>query len=435
MLEILIYALVGIITVAVPFIYFRRERNKHRRAEETLRKSVEQGRDEPVSLHPLIDPNICIGSGACVAACPEGDILGLIHNKGVLIKPSNCVGHGACAAACPVGAISLVFGSEKRGVDIPTLDSHFQSNVHGIYIAGELGGMGLIRNAVLQGKLAAANIANSLDKKNQPGIYDLIIIGAGPAGISASLQAKKDGLSFLTLDQQDLGGTILSYPRKKLVLTQPVEFPIYGALNAREILKEDLLKHLEKMFRETGLKVECDFKVDDIISENGLFLVKGVKGEYRTQKILLAIGRRGSPRKLEVPGEKCDKVSYRLLDPEKFHGMNILVVGGGDAAVEAAVALSEQKGNAVHLSYRREAVFRIKENNQIRFDEAVKNGKIIPLFKSAVKSIEKDTVSLEQDGKNIELKNDYIFVFIGGELPVEFLKKAGIEFTTKRGEK
>ena len=434
MIEILIYIFIGSITVVVPIIYFFHEKKKDRLAAEILQKSIERGQDEPVSLHPYIDPDKCIGAGACAVACPEKNVLGLINNRGALIKPSNCIGHGQCQAACPVDAITLVFGTEKRGVEIPHIQGTFETNVTGIYIAGELGGMGLIRNAIAQGRQAVENITKSL-KTHSEEMYDLVIIGAGPAGISASLQAKKDGLKFVTLDQEDLGGTILSYPRKKLVMTQPVELPIYGKLNYREIKKEELLELFSEVFHQTGLAVISGAKVNEIVKENGHFKTISSKGEYISQKILLAIGRRGSPRKLEVPGEKSGKVSYRLLDPEKFSKMNILVVGGGDSAIEAAVALSEQKGNKVHLSYRKEAFFRLKEGNAQRIEEAIENKKVLPLFNSQVKQIEKDKVIIEQSGQEITINNDYVFVFIGGELPAELLNRAGIVFTRKFGEK
>ncbi len=435
MLETIIYTAVGILSIGIPIIYFLLERKRSKRASQTLQKSIERGLDEPPSLHPFIDPNICIGTAACVTVCPEQTILDLIDNRAQLVKPSACIGHGECLAGCPVDAITLVFGTEKRGVEIPHLSPTFETNVAGVYIAGELGGMGLIRNAVTQGRQAVEFITKTIEQRNKINIYDLLIIGAGPAGISASLQAKQEGLNFLVVDQEDLGGTILTYPRQKLVMTHPMVLPIFGEVKMREILKEELLTLFNDVFAKTGLSVNANEKVNEIVRSNGNFKVTTSKGEYHTQRILLAIGRRGSPRKLGVPGEKSSKVTYRLLDPEKFHDMKILVIGGGDSAVEAAVALGEQLGNTVHLSYRGEAFSRIKENNQTRIGSAIQNGTVSAIFNSNVKYIETDVVVIDQAGEMITLPNDYVFVFAGGELPTAFLNKAGIEFSRKFGER
>ena len=433
-METLIYLAAGFLAVGIPVWYFWREKRKSARAEQTLRKAKERGLDEPVSLHPYIDPARCIGTAACVKACPELSVLGVIDNRGALVNPAHCVGHGMCQAACPVDAITLVFGTETRGVDIPHVTGTFESNIPGIYIAGELGGMGLIRNAVTQGRQAVQNIARSLAGDERTGSLDLVIVGAGPAGIAAALQAKIEGLSFSLLDQEDLGGTILSYPRRKLVMTQPMELPLYGKVKAREIEKEELLAIFHDVFRTTGLQAQSGEKVNEIAREGGGFRVCSSLREHETRRVLLTIGRRGSPRKLGVPGEKSGKVAYRLLDPEKFHDLKLLVVGGGDSAAEAVVALSEQPGSVVHLSYRRDTVYRIKEKNRERLERAIAAGRITPLFQSEVRRIEADTVFLEQNGMEIALANDQVFVFAGGELPTEFLKKVGIEFSRKFGE-
>ncbi|HEY3296102.1 MAG TPA: NAD(P)-binding domain-containing protein [bacterium] len=435
MLESLIYIVTAVIAVGIPVIYFLRAKKQSAHAEQVLKKAVERGMDEPVSLHPYIDPDLCMGMGACVQACPEKDVLGLINNRGALINPSHCVGHGMCEAACPVDAITLVFGTEKRGVDIPFVSGTFETNVPGIYIAGELGGMGLIRNAVKQGREAVEYIAKSLNGHRADGVYDLVIVGAGPAGVAASLQAKLLGLNFVTLDQEDLGGTILTYPRRKLVMTQPVELPVYGTLKAREIQKENLLEIFMEVFARTDLKIRSGEHVDDILKENDCFRVVTPKGSYPTQRVLLAIGRRGSPRKLDVPGEKSAKVAYRLLEPEQFQKMKLLVVGGGDSAVESALALSEQRDNVVHVSYRRETFFRLKEGNQKRIEAALKRGAVVPVFNSGVTRIDANEVHLDTGGTPLVLPNDYVFIFAGGELPTEFLKKVGIDVQRKFGQR
>ena len=434
LLETLIYIGVGAITVLIPTLYFLRERRKSRAAQAKLDQAMESGLDQPVSIHPRINPDICIGSGACVLACPEKDVLGLVNNRAVLINPAHCIGHGLCQAACPVDAITLVFGTEKRGVDIPHVKGNFETNVPGIYIAGELGGMGLIANAVRQGVEAAHYIAQGLEKHGKDDILDLAIVGAGPAGIAASLQAQKEGLSFVTLDQDDLGGTILTYPRRKLVMTTPMDLPGYGKVRLREIKKEALLELFQDVFAKTGLSVLASNKVEDIARDNGNFKLRAKQGQYFARRVLLAIGRRGSPRKLGVPGEVSPKVAYRVIEPEKYAGLKILVVGGGDSAVEAAVALSEQPGTSVHISYRQEKIFRIKEGNRQRLDAAVAAKRIIPMLPSEVVRIEPDTAILTHQGAELALTIDYIFIFAGGELPTEFLQKIGIEFTRKFGE-
>jgi thioredoxin reductase (NADPH) len=211
---------------AITAFYILRQRRTHSRGLQTLEETVAAGMTEPASLHPLIDASKCLGCGACVKACPEAphhDVLGLINGKAVLIGPSNCIGHGACKTACPFDAITLVFGTEKRGLDLPVLKPNFESNVAGVFVAGELGGMGLIKNALTQGQQALEAIAKSRVK--HPGALDVLIVGAGPAGLAASLAAKKMGLDYQAVEQDSLGGAVFQYPRGKLVMTAPVELP------------------------------------------------------------------------------------------------------------------------------------------------------------------------------------------------------------------
>jgi thioredoxin reductase (NADPH) len=433
-IETLIYVLTGVLVIGLPALYVLNTKRGSARAAKTLARSLEAGLDQPVSLHPVIDPDVCIGSGSCTKACPEKGILQLIDGKAALVNPARCIGHGQCQAACPVDAISLVFGTEKRGVDIPHVKGNFETNVPGIFIAGELGGMGLIRNAVEQGRQAIDAVTKQVASEKKDEALDILIVGAGPAGISASLQAKKEGLRCITVDQEDLGGTIYTYPRQKLVMTQPMELPLHGKVKFREVEKEPLLQLLTQVVEHYQLDIRSEEKVTSIERVQGHYKVVTSKSEYEARKVLLAIGRRGTPRKIGCPGEKCEKVAYRLLEPEKYYRKHILVVGGGDSAVEAAVALSNQPGNTVHLSYRGDKIFRIKEGNRTRLDKAVEEGRVHLILNSNVQEIRPTEVRIDQAGTELTLQNDQVFVLIGGELPTEFLKSIGIAFERKYGE-
>lgn len=426
-LEIVLYLVPLAVIMA---FYVRRQRRRETAHATTLQTAVEAGLTEPPSLHPVVDPRLCLGSKSCVTACPEGAI-GIIQGKAQLVNPASCIGHGACQAACPHDAIKLVFGSAKRGVDIPQVNPNFGTNVPGIFIAGELGGMGLIRKAVDQGKQAMDSIAK-LKGSRLP--YDVVIVGAGPAGLSASLGAMEKKLRFVTLEQEDaFGGTVYHYPRNKVVMTAPVDLPIIGKVKMGEVSKEKLLEFWQGVLRQTGLKVNFFERMETIRREGEGFVVKTSKQEYRTRAVLLSIGRRGTPRKLDVPGEEQAKVVYRLIDAEQYRNQKVLVVGGGDSALEAALAVAAEPGTSVTLSYRSEAFARVKEKNRQRLAEAERAGRVQVLLKSNVKRIDTDNVVLDQDGKAIMVKNDAVIVSAGGVLPTPFLKEIGILVETKFG--
>jgi thioredoxin reductase/NAD-dependent dihydropyrimidine dehydrogenase PreA subunit len=422
---------------AAPFIliwvvYLRRTQNKTRQAANTLADNISAGLTEPASLHPVIDPNRCVGSGGCAVACPEGNVIGIIRGKGQLIEPTRCIGHGACRLACPHGAISLVFGTAKRGVDIPHVSPDFQTNVPGLYIAGELGGMGLIRNAVNQGSQAMDAISR-LKGLGQPQRLDVVIVGAGPAGLAAALAAKEKGLSYALLDQDSLGGTVAHFPRGKVVMTAPAVLPIVGKVRFTEVSKEELLAFWEKVVADTGLEITSGQKVDDVVRDGDGFEVRTATASYRSRAVLLAIGRRGTPRKLGVPGEELNKVVYRLIDPEQYRGQRVLVVGGGDSAMEAAATIADEPGTTVTLSYRSEAFSRAKEKNRKRVAQAQQQGRLQLVMSSNVKAITADSVELEQGGERFSIGNDAVIVSAGGVLPIPFLKQIGIEVETKYG--
>ncbi len=409
-----------------------------RRVESANAAQLEENRDagltEPASLHPLIDPRKCMGCGSCVSACPESNVLGLIQGKAHLIHPTHCIGHGACKLACPMDAITLVFGSEKRGVDIPQVQPNFETNMPGIFIAGELGGMGLIRNAVEQGRQALECICKVKGVGKASGDWlDLAIVGAGPAGFAASLGALERKLKYVTLEQDSLGGTVAHFPRGKLVMTAPVQLPLVGKVKFTETTKEELLEFWQGVEKATGLSINYLERVEKIVAEGEGYRIETSRNHYKARTVLLAIGRRGTPRKLGVPGEDLKKVVYRLIDPEQYRDQHVLVVGGGDSALEAATSIAEQPGTRVSLSYRSEAFSRAKQKNRDKVERAVAAGRLSVLFKSNVTEILEREVKLDHDGKPLELRNDSVIVSAGGILPTPFLKNIGIEVETKYG--
>ncbi|MDH6256446.1 NAD(P)-binding domain-containing protein [Bradyrhizobium sp. BR13661] len=428
---ILVYA-VPMVGVWAAYLATRRKREAHSLAK--LSAAKEAGMMEPASLHPVIDPSKCIGCGSCVRACPEGDILGLIGGKAELVEPSHCIGHGACKAACPANAITLVFGTATRGIDIPNVDENFQTNVPGIFIAGELGGMGLVRNAIEQGRQAIDSVRKLVAAStSEPGLLDLVIVGCGPAGFSASLAAMQHKMRFVTLEQDTLGGTITHFPRGKLVMTAPFTLSLAGKFNFTELSKEELVGLFEKIAAEIGLKVNEGERVETIAAAGNCFEVKSARGVYKTRAVLLTIGRRGTPRMLDVPGEDQSKVVYRLIDPEQYRGQRVLVVGGGDAALEAACAVADQPDTVVTLSHRSGSFNRAKLKNRDRVADAQESGRLNVMLNSSIQRIGLDDVDVKLGEETCTLENDAVIGCVGGILPTPFLESIGIKVETKYG--
>jgi thioredoxin reductase/Pyruvate/2-oxoacid:ferredoxin oxidoreductase delta subunit len=402
---------------------------RSRRDASALQEKVEQQRHLPRSLHPVVDVDICIGSLSCLKACPEGDILGIVDHAAKLVHADHCIGHGRCASECPVGAIRLVFGTAERGVDLPEVDEFFESSRPGVHIVGELGGMGLIKNAVTQGLQVAARLA----EVTPPG-GTVLVVGAGPAGLATALGLQAKGIAHRVVEQGTVGGSVAHYPRRKVAMTEQVDLPLVGKFGKKLISKEELLHGWERVIQKAGLRIEAGVKVDGIAGQDGRFQVQTSAGPIAAAKVVLAIGRRGTPRKLGVPGEESEKVFYGLRDPDQLDGQRVLVVGGGDSALEAAIQLATESTAQVTLSYRNAELGRCREANRTRFGELVGQGKITALMPSQVQAIGPGQVLLEAGGSPRELPNDVVVVAIGGELPVEFLEKAGVSMRRFHGE-
>src|SRR6266852_5608931 len=425
-----------IVAVIVIGLFMRAYLKKQKRVEELALAAEEKGKlrsDGPQSQHPHIDANNCIGCAACTMVCPEGDVLAMLGGKAVIVNGYKCIGHSLCAEVCPVGAITMVMASPSMGADMPYLTPEHETSIKNMFIVGELGGLALIKNAINQGRDCIDNIANRVtapgSRRSLPGVYDVLIVGAGPAGISASLRAIEKKLNYITVDEGEMGGTVAKYPRQKLVMTSPVEFPTYGKFKKTELSKEELIAFWKQVLQRADFKFHSGEKVEEVKKGgDAIFTVVTAKNQYRAHNVVLALGKSGSPRKLGVKGEDLPKVMYRLIEADHYVNKKILVVGGGDSAIEAAMGLGHQVGNQVTLSYRKEAFSRIKERNSQRIAESIRKGKVKVIFNSAPVEFKEKSVLLDVNGKTEEIPNDYVWIFAGGEPPTAFLKKIGVGF-------
>lgn len=431
-----------LIAAAIVLLFVVRYLVGHRKREKAAIEAAEHGKlfsDGPRAQHPHINLESCIGCGTCVDACPEGDVLGLLNGKATIVKGHKCIGHSICAEVCPVGAITMVMAKASASADMPALTPEFETSIPNLFIAGELGGLALIKNAVNQGRECVDLITSRLPQLREAtpsvnghsDVIDVIIVGAGPAGISASLRATENQITHLTLERESVGGTVSKYPRQKLVMTSPVEFPLYGKFNKTQLSKEELLGLWEKVMGRADLNIKTGECVDAIKrDDDGIFNVKTASGLYRSRSVVMALGRAGTPRKLGVPGEDLPHVLYRLIEADHYTNNNILVVGGGDSAVEAAMGLAHQPGNKVTISYRKGEFSRLKDRNAKRIEDHMKSKKLEVLFNSIPTEFRKGSVLLDVGGTIKEIPNDYVWIFAGGIPPTDFLKATGIAFGT-----
>ena len=447
-----------IVAVVITTFFVRGYLKSLKRRDERARQAAEKGKlfsEGPKSQHPHIDANYCIGCQTCTTVCPEGDVLAMLGGKAVIVNGYKCIGHSLCAEACPVGAITMVMASPGMSADLPYLTPEHETTIPNLFIVGELGGLALIKNAVNQGrdcidtvvkriadgqisrgaKIPISSRGQECPPRTGPAtteIYDVLIVGAGPAGISASLRAIERELSYITLERDEVGGTVAKYPRQKLVMTSPVEFPMYGKFKKTELSKEHLLAFWDMVLNRADFNVRTGERVEDIKKdETGLFTVSTGTNQYRSRAVVMALGRAGEPRKLGVKGEERPNVMYRLIEADHYVNKRILVVGGGDSAVEAAMGLANQIGNEVTVSYRQERFARIKERNARRMEECMRTGKVKVLFNSIPVEFKADTVTVQLDGQTQEIPNDFVWIFAGGTPPNDFLKKIGVGFGSR----
>ncbi|MBI4909011.1 MAG: NAD(P)-binding domain-containing protein [Acidobacteria bacterium] len=403
---------------------------------------------------PVINATLCIGCGSCVDACPETGTLALKGGKAILAFPERCQGHAKCVDVCPTSGVQVAYGNALQTLRVPMVHENFETNVPGVFIAGELGGMGLIKTAINEGRIAVERIRARLEQAgiqrtpmachdghsappdNDPPNgepFDVAIIGAGPAGLSASLSAKELGIRYITLEQGEVAATIRNYPRHKFLMAEPIDIPLYGSLYVSDSTKEALLSIWETIIANTGVRIRTNQRVSAIRRDpdTQLFQVTTGDSSFEARFVLLAIGKRGVPRKLNVPGEEMSKVSYRLIEANDYENHDLLVVGGGDSAIEAALALSKHCRNRVTLSYRSGSFDRARERNRDALLQAENDGLLYIMRKSNVVRIFQQSVILSQNGEEIELPNDFVFILAGGESPEDFLRKTGVEIVEK----
>ena len=265
-------------------------------------------------------------------------------------------------------------------------------------------------------------------------MLDVIIAGAGAAGLSAALTAQEQGLSYLVLEQRSLASTVAKMPKRKRIFNTPLKLPLRGRLWFSDTTREELLDRWQAIMQQSALHV-CELEgVLDIARRGETFHIKSDKQTYEARRVVLAIGAKGNPRKLGVAGEEeSPKVFYWLSDPDAYVDQDILVVGGGDSAIEAALVLSQR--NRVHLSYRRADFFRIRHRNASAIDSSIREGCITVHFNSRVSHIDGAHVELAVGDEVRRIPNDVVFALIGAEPPYSFLERLGVDFTDQDGQR
>lgn len=381
-------------------------------------------------IHALNDDR-CTGCETCIDACPT-NVLALVSHKSRVVQFADCVQCEKCARVCPTQALAMhLIGDEPPAIKVPDIDRHFQTKVPGQYLIGEVAGKPLVKNAANLGRMAVEHIAQSgLVAKPRPTEtdVDVVIVGSGPGGLSAALTCERRGLSYVVLEKERMmAATVLRYPAGKPFMAEPHDCRNVSLLPVFDTSKETLVDTWKQLVSQLGVRVQLDEAVDSVERGSDGFTVTTRKATYTGQRVVLAIGVRGKPRTLKVPGEERRKVHMLLEDPADHRGQRVLVVGGGDSALEAAVALCGVDAE-VTLSYRKKGFNRAKAKNRSEVEALVAAGKLTVLFGSNVTAIGATDVTLKlADGASKTITNDASFILIGADPPAKWLRKHGVE--------
>lgn len=392
-------------------------------------------------IHSINDDR-CTGCDACVTVCPT-DVLELKNNKSRVLRFGDCIQCEQCANVCPTTALVMHHeGTAAPPVQVPDLDDYYQSKVPGLYLLGEAAGKPLVKNAVNLGRAAVEHLLRSgmrpgaIDGQSSEQLtcVDVVVIGSGPAGLSAAMSCVQRKLSYVVLEKDAfVASTIARYPKGKKVMAEPYDVRCVGLLPVWDSSKEGAIAEWNRVLEQVGLDIRMREAVEAVKHEGATFQVKTEKATYRAQKVLLCIGTRGKPRRLNVPGEDQPWIQPLLDDPDLYRGKTLLVVGGGDSAVEAAIALAASElRNKVILSYRGKSFNRVKAKNRQDLDQLVNQQRVLLLLGSTVQQFGADGATLKlAEGRTRDIRFHGAFVLIGGDPPLKWLESMGISYVQK----